>query len=113
MSGTQLVWYGEERQKEIKSKLERNMQKAVLIVERDAKINASGRPGPKVDTGRLRASITTEVEKTNNDIVGRVGTNVVYSKFLEHGTSRMPPYPFLFPALEVNKEHIKELLKDD
>lgn len=29
-----------------------------------------------------------------------VGTNVRYSVYLEFGTSRMPPYPFMRPAVE-------------
>ena len=102
----EVIWYGEERKKEIKSKLEKNMEKACLIVERDAKINAP------VDTGRLRASITHEVEVTE-EITGRVGTNVKYAPYQEFGTYKMPAHPFLFPALEANRERIKELLKDD
>jgi len=107
MAGEHIEWYGPERLKEISAKLEKNMHKSVLIVERDAKINAP------VDTGRLRASITNEVEKTDNDIIGRVGTNVKYASFQEHGTSKMAAHPYLFPALEANRERIKELLKDD
>lgn len=106
MPGETLKWYGAERMKDISSKLEKNMHKAVLIVERDAKINSP------VDTGRLRASITNEVEKTDI-IIGRVGTNVKYASFQEHGTRKMAAHPFLFPALEANKERIRELLKHD
>src|ERR1035437_731664 len=60
--------------------------KAALIIERQAKINATGRPGPKVQTGRLRASITTEVIDTNT---ARVGTNVFYAPFVEFGHSSL------------------------
>jgi HK97 gp10 family phage protein len=72
--------------------------------------SSPGQP-PAVDTGRLRASITHEVE-VSEDITGRVGTNVVYSKFLEHGTSKMAARPFLFPALELSKGRIRDVLND-
>ncbi len=35
----------------------RDLQRRGLRIESQAKINASGRPGPNVDTGRLRSSI--------------------------------------------------------
>lgn len=57
-----------------------------LIVLRDAKIAAP------VDTGRLRASITPEVRSEGDDVLGIVGTNVVYAPYIELGTrAHMPP----------------------
>jgi HK97 gp10 family phage protein len=119
-----IVWYGTERLKEIDARIKIGMEQACSVVEKEAQhsmIPGTGRlygkhrasiPGmpPAVDTGRLRASITHEVESVTGDIIGRVGTNVKYSKWLEHGTSRMEPRPFLFPALEVSKSRIKDLL---
>lgn len=64
----------------------------------------------RVDTGRLRASITHEVEKTKNEIIGRVGSNVEYAIPQEYGTSKMSAHPYLRPALEKNKGKIKQLL---
>lgn len=55
--------------------------------------------GPAVDTGRLRASITRETGKVGSVLVARVGTDVKYAKWLELGTSKMSPRPFLRPAL--------------
>jgi len=52
-----------------------------------------------VDTGRLRASITHELGRDEQGLVGRVGTNVIYAPFQEYGTSRMPAHPYLRPAL--------------
>jgi len=51
------------------------------------------KPGepPHVQTGRLRASVAYEVEGT----VARIGTNVKYGRFLETGSSRMAPRPWL------------------
>jgi HK97 gp10 family phage protein len=63
------------------------MREAVVIVERDAKERAP------VDTGRLRASITSEVTGMMMDTVGIVGSNVEYAPFVEMGTKpHFPPW---------------------
>jgi len=56
------------------------MSKAVLIVERAAKI------GAPVNTGRLRASITPEVRPQARNVQGIVGTNVAYAAPVEYGS---------------------------
>lgn len=54
-----------------------------------------------VDTGRLRASITTQVTVDQVGPVARIGSNVEYAIYVEMGTSRMEAQPFLRPALGV------------
>lgn len=68
-------------------------------VESQAKINASGRPGPRVRTGRLRTSITWVLVLEHNEIYALIGSNVKYARYVEMGTDRAPPYPYLRPAL--------------
>lgn len=58
---------------EIENLLLKGMEKALLVVEADAKKNCP------VDEGRLRASITHETEVGNEEVKGRVGTNVEYA----------------------------------
>lgn len=82
-----------------------DLRRRALNVESQAKLNASGRPGPNVDTGRLRSSITNElVRRSDGTLVARVGTNVEYARWVEEGgdppQSRGPGYPYLRPALE-------------
>ena len=48
-----------------------------------------------VDTGRLQASITNEVEGKE----ARIGTDVSYAIYVELGTRKMNPQPYLRPAL--------------
>ena len=100
--------YRKERQAEIIGGLEKAMEKVGAIVERQAKINVSKSTGhPQVQTGRLRSSIIHETSELSTTI----GTNVVYGKFLEFGSVKMPPYPWLFPAVESKRQEIIETLK--
>ena len=50
---------------------------------------------PYKQTGHLRRSITHEVSK----LIGRVGTNLLYGRYLELGTRRMAARPYLRRAL--------------
>lgn len=54
---------------------------------------APSRPGepPRVQRGRLRASVAYEVAEQ----VARIGTNVKYGRILELGSSKMAPRPWL------------------
>lgn len=49
-----------------------------------------------VDTGRLRNSITHIVDEGTRHVV--IGTNVEYAPYVELGTRRQKPQPFLKPA---------------
>ena len=62
---------------------------------------------PRVQTGTLKRGITHEVHSVLP--ISRVGTNVKYGKWLEFGTRRMSPRPFMRPALERAKPHIHRL----
>lgn len=103
------------------------LEDACLMVERDAKILCP------VDDGNLRNSITHEIDGT----VGVVGTNVEYAPYVHQGTGiyavggngrkdrwsyqdaegewhstiGQRPQPFLEDALNMNRDNIKELLK--
>ena len=114
-------------------KLEQTMGKACAIVERSAKQKA-----PK-DTGALRRSITSKIEVVDDSIVGIVFTPLEYAPYVEYGTglfaesggrkdvpwnyqddegkwhstSGQKPQPFMRPALEENKQLIKQILKEE
>jgi len=85
----------------------KDLSRRALNVESAAKLNASGRPGPNVDTGRLRSSITHEILETPDGLVARIGSNVEYARYVEEGGdppgSRGPGYPYLAPALEAGR----------
>ncbi len=106
--------YRKEREQEIVSGLQSAMEKVGALVERDAKINVSKSPPehPQVQTGRLRSSIIHQVTNDTNSITAEIGSNINYSKYLEFGTVNHSPYPWLFPALEVNRQKIIDILKN-
>jgi len=97
-------WYGKEVLDKINTANKKIMEEACLMVERDAKILQT----PHVKSGRLRSSITHEVE----GLTGRVGSNVEYARRIELGfvgvdslgrKFNQQPYPYLRPALHKNE----------
>lgn len=135
---SRVVW----DQAALKSKLEYAEKKLVavgLTLERDIKLSISG-PGPApagdppgVDTGRLRASISTnwsgsgmtngnvggqaltedgidQPERRGDKFVVRVGSRVNYAPWLEHGTRRMAARPFLRPSFDRMRVRIQSMI---
>lgn len=144
-------WFGKEVGKKVTLKADQALLRAAIMVENRAKTSMrepksgshhAGQPrqssaanqAPAVQTGRLRASITHE---RVGPLTVRVGTNVKYGKYLEHGTA---PYtirakiasvlsdgtnffgtkvdhpgvrarPWLRPAFETVKRQIEKLFK--
>lgn len=71
-------------------------------------VKGSARAKAPVDTGQLRSSISSQASGFNC----LVGTNVEYGIYQELGTYKMPPHPFLVPALEENENEIVNIIKD-
>jgi HK97 gp10 family phage protein len=62
---------------------------------------AGGKVRAAVDTGFMRNSITSDFVGSNADVaVGTTGPEASYSKFVELGTSRQAPQPFMGPAAD-------------
>lgn len=61
----------------------------------------SSAPGayPKSKTGRLERSITVIVT-SGKRVVAKVGTAMIHGRFLELGTGKMEPRPWLLPSFE-------------
>ena len=78
-----------------------------MIIETDAKRRCP------VDTGRLRASLTTDVEREGKTtFVLKGGTNVEYASFVENGTSRMAAQPFLRPAVDAKAKDVVDEIRE-
>lgn len=56
------------------------MDRACLVVEREAKKDCP------VDQGPLRASITSETEVSTDEITGWIGSNLEYAPYVHNGT---------------------------
>lgn len=62
-----------------------------------------------VDTGRLRNSITHDVDMSEQ--AAYIGSNVEYAAFVELGTSKMAPRPYLRPAAENHSAEYKSIVE--
>ena len=62
-----------------------------------------------IRTGRLRNSISHGIDVNEGAVY--IGSNVEYAPYVELGTSKMPPRPFLKPAAENYVEEYKGLLE--
>lgn len=117
--------------KELIPTLEKQMEKATLEVEAEAKKECP------VDDGQLRASIESRVEANENSIEGYIGSNLFYAPYVHQGTGiyaaegngrKTPwiytdengnaiktvgskPNPFLQRAIDNKKNEVEELFK--
>jgi len=107
--GVTVKSYRKEREKEILDGLQKGLEKVGRIVEKQAGLNVSktGNEHPQIKTGELLGSITHGVG--SGEVV--IGTNIKHGKYLEHGSVHNPPYPWLYPAVEMTKPQIIETLK--
>lgn len=82
----------------IRRKASQVVRKSAFAIERNAKVRAP------VDTGALRSSINTSLfghGLTGDSPIGaEVGPEVHYGQFVELGTARMAPQPYLGPAFD-------------
>jgi HK97 gp10 family phage protein len=64
-----------------------------------------------VDTGRLKNSLTHEVAMDEKAVY--VGTNVEYAPYVEFGTYKQRPQPYLKPAIQNHMDEYKNILKTE
>lgn len=67
---------------------------------------------PAVRLGGLRRSVRAKVERRRGEVLGEVGTDLDYGLFLERGTRRMAPRPWLGKTYEEEKEALEEIIGD-
>lgn len=68
--------------------------------------SSAGNP-PNTDTGYLANNIYLEID--TDGLGADVESRAEYSEFLEFGTSKILPRPFLQPALEANRRKIIQM----
>jgi len=113
---------------EIEGKLTANLEDAmnrigVLVQSRASKnIKENQAKSPWRKTGQVASSVISQTVIDNNKITAEIGipqgkgesngTPVdKVGKYLELGTVNHPPYPWLFVAVESNRQNIINLLK--
>lgn len=70
---------------------------------RKGRMHTASPPGspPNADTGELHTGITTvTTADTPSRVEVQTGTNTPYAAYLEFGTSKMEPRPFMGPAFD-------------
>lgn len=70
---------------------------------------STGKPGYR--GGTLRNSITHVVEPSKHNV--KIGTNVEYAPFVELGTVKMKPRPYLRPAIEDHLDEFKHIIEQE
>lgn len=134
-NSTEAIRAMRESKDKIEQALLKQMNKALLLIERDAKIECP------VDLGQLRASIDHTAEIQEDKIKGRVGTNLDYSPYVHEGTGiyavngdgrKTPwkykvdkgkyegwhftrgqkPQPFMRKSMDKNRDKIAVIFKD-
>ena len=89
-------------QEDVLEGLQKDIEKAALTLEKNAKQNCP------VDTGKLRASITTEV----GNLEAEVGTNVEYAPYVELGARGRDGKHMLQRAATEHTDEYKRLMED-
>ena len=92
--------------KDVKSAYEQARERSLEIIGLTAEKYA--KEIVPVDTGRLRNSITHEVE----DKAVYIGTNVEYAPPIEYGTIKQKAQPFLIPAATEHDSTYKQIIQD-
>ena len=112
-------WHGEEFERQVRKALADNLVAAAIHLKGEIKQSLSvgnltgkypsepGEPPRKVG-GLLGEKIAHEVDRVR--LIARVGTNLLYGKFLELGTRKMAARPFIRPGLEKARHRIGRIL---
>ena len=102
--------------KQSRENLAKRLEKGLIFIQNQTKqaLSQKGPPRssagdfPAMDSGKLRQSITHDIDK--DALIGWVGSNLVYARYLEKGTNKMEPRALFGAVLEANKGALKQIL---
>ena len=86
--------------RELSGELDDAVRMAAEAIEEGAKARAP------IDSGELRDSIHSEKQADSSYLVIAGDKDAFYAHFVEYGTSKNSPHPFLLPAAEAERDNI-------
>lgn len=92
----------------VERETERALTESALVMEGQMKLRCP------VDTGRLRASLTSSSSLLTSGYPegeAEVGTNVEYAAYVEYGTRKMRAQPYMRTGAEGSKSSIQKIFK--
>ena len=112
-------WNGTYYERQIQAGIVRALDKLGYQMVNHAKAKMAARPGPSkpgeypaVDSSRLMTSLTHEVDQSKPSMkYGSPINDPPYPLFLEIGTRKMAPRPWLRPGLEAIKPEVMPAIK--
>ena len=124
-----LEWFGDEVSRNIHKGAERGLSAAAITFQGElkkmlsqagsgkwykgnrARSSNEGPPGepPVSQMGELRRRIQVDLRKLRK-LLARVGTNVKYAPWLELGTSRMRPRPYMKPTMRLMRARFRRIM---
>ena len=124
-SNVTIISHRDEIEAKLTAKLEDAMNRVGVLVQAQASKNIKENQArsPWRKTGQVASSVINQTVIENNKITAEIGipqgkdesngTPVdKVGKYLELGTVNHPPYAWLMPAVESNRQNIINLLKD-
>ena len=78
-------------------------KKARQVLQKSAyDLEATAKALCPVDTGNLRSSISTEFTGSGafSEMTAEIGPTALYGEYVEQGTGRMAPQPYMSPAAD-------------
>lgn len=102
-----LVEVQENNVEQIQAAMDKAIAKALVMIGQQAEDNAKAVCPTR--TGRLKNSITNAIDTEANAVY--IGTNVEYGPYVELGTSRRHPHPYLKPAAADHADEYRAILK--
>ena len=102
-----LVEVQENNVEQVEAAMDKAIAKALVMIGQQAEGNAKSICPTR--TGRLKNSITNAIDAEANAVY--IGTNVEYGPYVELGTSRRKPHPYLKPAAADHADEYRAILK--
>lgn len=113
-----MIWHGDAIKQKLRVAATARVEAATAHLQASARenIGVQGPPRstagnfPHRDKGRLQASVQATQGETETQVFGDVGSSLPYAGYLEHGTDRMEPRPWLARTLQEQRDVIAQTL---